>query len=113
IVVVAKTRGLYAGLSLQGSLLSSRTDFNRAYYGRELAARQIVMDMQASNPGADPLREVLARYGTSQGIAQLTPAISPRPAYTQPGGYSPPGPPNSPSSAQAPVTQQSLPPPRR
>ena len=29
----------------------------------DLAARQIVMAMQASNPGADPLREVLTRYG--------------------------------------------------
>ena len=46
IVVAAKTRGLFAGISLQGSIMTTRTAWNRAYYGRDLAARQIVMDME-------------------------------------------------------------------
>ena len=31
-----------------------------------------MIDMQASNPGADPLREVLTRYGTAE-IKQARP----------------------------------------
>ena len=39
IVVAAKSRGLFAGISLQGSVMTTRTAWNKAYYGRELAAR--------------------------------------------------------------------------
>lgn len=62
IVAFAKNRGLFAGISLQGSLISSRSDWNQTYYGRPLAAQQIVMQGEAGNPGAAPLQETLARY---------------------------------------------------
>jgi len=63
IVGYSRTRGLFGGISLQGSLMSSRSDWNRAYYGRDLAARQIVVDAAANNTGADPLRAALTRFG--------------------------------------------------
>lgn len=62
IVAYAKSRGLYAGISLDGGLLGARTEWNQAYYGQPLAAQQIVLEGQGNNPGADPLRETLARY---------------------------------------------------
>lgn len=62
IVAYAKSRGLYAGISLDGGLLGARTEWNQAYYGQPLAAQQIVLEGQGKNPGADPLRETLARY---------------------------------------------------
>ena len=114
IVVTAKTRGLFAGLSLEGSIMASQTGFNRAYYGQNLAARQIVIDHAVGNPGADPLREMLARYGAPRpaivGQAAPPPAgYRPAPAY----GQAPPPPPQPYNpSERAPVTQQSLPPPR-
>lgn len=72
IVSYARTRGLYAGISLEGSLLSSRSDFNSGYYGRPVATRQIVVDMQAHNPAADPLRAALMRFGAG-GAPAMTP----------------------------------------
>lgn len=63
IVAIARARGLYAGVSLEGSLLSARSGWNRAYYGQEVGARQIVLAMQATNQGADPLRLALMRFG--------------------------------------------------
>lgn len=63
IVAFARARGLFAGIALEGSLLSTRPEANRAYYGRDASARQIVLDMAAHNPAADPLRVVLMRYG--------------------------------------------------
>jgi lipid-binding SYLF domain-containing protein len=66
IVAVARARGLFAGLSLQGSLLTYLPDYARAYYGREVSARQIVLAMEAHNPGSDPLRAMLMRYGNAQ-----------------------------------------------
>jgi len=72
IVSYARTRGLYAGISLEGSLLSSRSDFNQAYYGRPAGSRQIVLEMQAHNPAADPLRAALMRFGSGGGMGQGT-----------------------------------------
>ncbi len=108
IVVAAQTRGLFAGISLQGSLLKTRTQYNRAYYGQDLAARQIVMQMQARNPGADPLREMLTRYGSGQPTMAVQ---GPPPSYAppqQPTQLSPP----PPAQPLAPVQSQPLPPPR-
>ncbi len=66
IVAVARTRGLFAGMSLQGSVLSYLPDYAQAYYGRDVGARQIVVAMEAHNPGSDPLRAMLMRFGTRQ-----------------------------------------------
>ena len=62
IVSFAQARGLFAGISLEGSLISARSDWNQIYYGKALAAQQIVNGGEGQNPGADPLREMLGRY---------------------------------------------------
>lgn len=88
IVGFTRARGLYAGISLGGSLMSSKSDWNAAYYGRPVAAQQIVIGVEVSNPGADPLREVLSRYGT-QASPSAPPALPP-PTPLQPaprGGF--------------------------
>ena len=65
IVAIARARGLFAGLSLQGSILSFQSGDVRAYYGRDLSARQLVVAMEAHNPASDPLRAVLMRFGNA------------------------------------------------
>jgi lipid-binding SYLF domain-containing protein len=80
IVGYARARGLFAGIALEGSLISSRSDFNQAYYGRSVGARQIVVDMQAHNPAADSLRAALMRFSSPPGTA-----AAPPPAYAAPG----------------------------
>lgn len=62
IVAFAQSRGLYVGLSLEGGLIGARSEWNQSYYGQPLASEQIVLGGQARNPGADPLRETLARF---------------------------------------------------
>ncbi|MBB3173558.1 lipid-binding SYLF domain-containing protein [Endobacter medicaginis] len=62
IVAVSKSKGLYAGLSLQGSILSSNSDYNRAYYNQPVGAVDIVEAMRVNNPGADPLRSALMKF---------------------------------------------------
>lgn len=88
IVGFSASRGLFGGVALEGSVMSSDTQWNQLYYGQRLAARQLVMQMQGANPGADPLRDVLTRYGTK--TAAQVPAQAP--AQQQP-GYAPPYPP--------------------
>lgn len=62
IVAFAKTRGLFAGISLQGSIISSDSKWNQTYYGQPLAAQQIVLQGAGNNPGAQPLREMLLKF---------------------------------------------------
>lgn len=66
IVAISRSRGLFAGMSLQGSVLTYVPEYAQAYYGRDVSARQIVVSMEAHNPGADPLRAMLMRFGTRQ-----------------------------------------------
>ena len=107
IVGFTRARGLFAGIALGGSLMNTKSDWNQIYYGRPLAAQQVVVGMEANNPAADPLREILTRFG-----AQTPPA--PPPALP------PPVPPATPQrSGPTPLTprttvqQQQLAPPRR
>ncbi|MBV1795997.1 lipid-binding SYLF domain-containing protein [Siccirubricoccus sp. G192] len=88
ILVFARARGLYAGLTLEGSLLSARSEWNRAYYGQDVSPRQIVVAMAVHNPGADPLRAVLMRFG-SRGGAATAPAFAPAAAAPGPGPIMP------------------------
>ena len=66
IVAIARSRGLFAGMSLQGNVLTYLPDWARTYYGRDVSARQIVVGMEVHNPGSDPLRAMLMRFGTRQ-----------------------------------------------
>jgi lipid-binding SYLF domain-containing protein len=109
IVAFERARGLFAGASIQGTVLATDTNANRHYYGQDLAARQIVMQMQASNPNADPLRAALMRFGNPTPVA-----YAPPPAYQsptkQPSAYAPI--PNvTPTMRPASVQSTPLPPP--
>ncbi|PPQ40851.1 lipid-binding SYLF domain-containing protein [Rhodopila globiformis] len=98
IVAFAASRGLFGGVALEGSVMSSDTLWNQLYYGQRFAARQLVMEMQGSNPGADPLREILTRYGSR--TAGPAPARGP-----QQSGYAPAYPPYRAPPAQQPPGQ--------
>jgi lipid-binding SYLF domain-containing protein len=103
IVAFAKTRGLYGGISLQGSVMASDSDGDQVYYGQSVGPVDILMAMRVTNPGADPLRGALMRYG-----GPPVRAYAAAPAYTAPPEMAPPPPPGY----GAPVQQESLPPPR-
>ena len=55
----AKTRGVFGGGTLEGALISSRDDWNAAYYGAKLAPRAILFEDKAANPAAEALRKAL------------------------------------------------------
>lgn len=63
VVTIGRSRGLFAGVTLDGALLSANSAAMRAYFGREVAARQVVVAMEVHNPGSDPLRGALMRLG--------------------------------------------------
>ena len=83
IIAVEKSSGLFAGISLQGSIMSFDSVGNRAYYGQPVGVQDITVAMRVNNPGADPLRAVLMRYGNA---GRGAPGPSPYPPPYQRGG---------------------------
>jgi lipid-binding SYLF domain-containing protein len=63
ILTLSKSQGLYGGVSVSGSVFGQDNNAEQAYYGAPLDSRQIVVDMQGHNPGANPLRQELIRFG--------------------------------------------------
>ena len=57
----ARSKGLYAGLNLDGSYLDVREKLNKAYYGKEATPVDIIVKKSVSNKGAVPLREELQK----------------------------------------------------
>ena len=55
----SRARGLFAGVSLEGSTLRSDGDANERLYGRKIEAREIVRQPTAMPSGARPLVSVL------------------------------------------------------
>jgi len=62
IYVFARSRGLYGGLALDGSIVNEKTDWNEAYYDQGVAARQILRGELAPRPGAAGLRAALGQF---------------------------------------------------
>jgi lipid-binding SYLF domain-containing protein len=57
----AKSKGLYAGLNLDGSYLDVRESLNKAYYGEAATPVDITVKRSVSNKGAAPLIEELKK----------------------------------------------------
>ncbi|HEX8961252.1 MAG TPA: lipid-binding SYLF domain-containing protein [Geobacteraceae bacterium] len=60
-VSFAKTKGLYAGLNLEGSVLAVRDTLNSDYYGKKVMPKDIIVKKDVSNSGANELRDALRK----------------------------------------------------
>jgi lipid-binding SYLF domain-containing protein len=105
IIAYSQGSGLFVGATLNGGMLITDTPANRAYYGRDLAARQVVLQMETSNPGADPLRVMLGRFGAPVTAHLDAPAQQ---AFSDPSSRSVPS-----AETLAPVRATPLAPPTR
>lgn len=54
-----KSKGLYAGLNLEGSVVAVRDSLNRAYYGKGVRPVDIIVKQDVSNSRSAGLRETL------------------------------------------------------
>ncbi|KAK1928888.1 SH3 domain-containing protein [Phytophthora citrophthora] len=62
------SKGLYAGISLQGSVIATRNDLNRKFYGQDLEASALLSGVVGQPVAARPLYEALDR--AMRGIAE-------------------------------------------
>lgn len=59
VLLYARAKGAFVGLSIEGSVLSTRDSLNEAYYGRPLSPVDIFIKGVANNSQADPIRYML------------------------------------------------------
>jgi SH3 domain-containing YSC84-like protein 1 len=57
----AKSKGIYAGLNLEGSAVKVRDKLNRAYYGRDVRPVDIIVKEDVSNKGSAELRGTIKK----------------------------------------------------
>jgi len=60
-VSFTKTKGLYGGLNFEGSVMQVRDSLNKAYYGKEVSPKDILIRKLAGEAGANELRSVLEK----------------------------------------------------
>jgi lipid-binding SYLF domain-containing protein len=61
ILSYARSKGLYAGISLAGAVVANRSDWDRAYYGGDVNATDILIRRTVANPHAAPLIQAVVR----------------------------------------------------
>jgi SH3 domain-containing YSC84-like protein 1 len=61
IYTYSRSQGLFAGVSLEGTVISTRNDANAEYYGRRVTPEEILSGKVPPPPGAARLVQVLAR----------------------------------------------------
>ncbi|KAI9323399.1 hypothetical protein BX666DRAFT_53973 [Dichotomocladium elegans] len=57
----SRTRGLFAGVSVEGSVIFERFDANAKMYGRKVTTRELLTGFVPTPPQADPLYQALQR----------------------------------------------------
>ncbi|TPX62398.1 hypothetical protein PhCBS80983_g00583 [Powellomyces hirtus] len=72
----SKTRGLFAGVSIEGSVIVERKDTNATFYHRKVGAKEILSGSIPPPPAAEELYRALNRR-SGDGSAQITPQITP------------------------------------
>ncbi len=61
ILSFSRTKGAYAGVSLEGSVIKTKDKWNEAYYGKAVSPVDIFVTRSVSNPGSESLRSSVAK----------------------------------------------------
>jgi len=61
IVSFTRSKGAYAGISLEGSVIKTKDKWNQAYYGKAVSPIDIIVKRSVSNPGSKDLRTSVAK----------------------------------------------------
>ena len=65
-VAFARSKGVYGGLNLDGTVIHVADNWNRAYYGRDTQPPDILVCASAHNPQADRLAATLNRASSAK-----------------------------------------------
>lgn len=77
ILAFSRSRGLYGGVSLEGAVLKTRKNFNKAYYNADVSPGEIVYRGEVYNPASAALQNTAWRLANKDAPATLAPAVAP------------------------------------
>jgi lipid-binding SYLF domain-containing protein len=63
LIVYARSKGLYGGFSVEGSVVNVRESLNQAYYGTAVTPTDILVRKTVTNPQASDLLAAVAKLG--------------------------------------------------
>ena len=69
IISYSRAKGLYAGISLEGAVVATRGDLNRAYYGPDASPTEILISRTVKNPHAETLVAAVAKASSAHKVA--------------------------------------------
>jgi len=58
----SRSQGFFAGVSLEGTVIGVKDDYNQAYYGKPVTAQEILSGKVQPPAGARNLLQVLSKY---------------------------------------------------
>jgi len=67
ILSYSRSKGLFAGVSLEGSVINQDEKGNKRIYGREISPKEILLNGVAVPPAAQPLASVLNKFSPHGG----------------------------------------------
>ena len=62
LIAFSRSKGVYGGLNLDGTVVSSNSDWDKAFYGKPVLPPDILIKNAASNKGADKLLAEITRF---------------------------------------------------
>ncbi len=62
ILAFGRSKGAFAGVSIEGAVIKPKDSWNKAYYGRPVRPVEILILHKVSNPQADRLRRLLSQF---------------------------------------------------
>ncbi len=62
ILAFGRSKGAFAGVSIEGAVIKPKDSWNKAYYGRPVRPVEILVLHKVSNPQADKLRRLLNQF---------------------------------------------------
>src|SRR4029078_3773366 len=61
LIAFSRSKGVYGGLNLNGTVVSVADNWNQAYYGSSVTPPDILMTARAHHPTADQLADAISR----------------------------------------------------
>jgi lipid-binding SYLF domain-containing protein len=66
IIAFSRSKGLYAGLSVEGAVVAIRGALNRAYYGQDVTPTDVIIRRTVTNPQAAGLIESITKVASGK-----------------------------------------------
>ncbi len=64
LIAFSRSKGIYGGLNLDGTVVSTNDDWNAAFFGKKVLPPDILVRSNGSNKGADKLIAAVAKAAT-------------------------------------------------